>query len=63
MTSAGRSFSEVIDSIKNVEGVKQDGQARALSMRALEIFRDPILMDLVSYPRGQANLVCHVLKF
>ena len=34
ITSAGRRFNEVTDYAKKVEGVKQDGQARALSRRA-----------------------------
>ncbi|WMV59720.1 hypothetical protein MTR67_053105 [Solanum verrucosum] len=34
MTSAGRSFNEVIYYVKKVEGVRRDGQAKALAKRA-----------------------------
>ena len=35
MTSAWRSFNEVTDYVKKVEGVKRDGQAKALAKRAM----------------------------
>ena len=34
MTFAGRSFNEVIDHAKKVEGVKRDGQYKKLDKRA-----------------------------
>ncbi|WMV08780.1 hypothetical protein MTR67_002165 [Solanum verrucosum] len=34
MTSAGRSFNEVTDFVKKVEGVRQDGQAKTLAKMA-----------------------------
>uniref|UniRef100_M1DTU6 Uncharacterized protein n=1 Tax=Solanum tuberosum TaxID=4113 RepID=M1DTU6_SOLTU len=34
MTSAGRSFNEVTDYVKKVEGVRRDGQAKAWAKRA-----------------------------
>jgi len=34
MTSAGKSFNEVTDFVKKVEGVRRDGQAKALTKKA-----------------------------
>ena len=36
MTSAGRSFNEVTDYVKKVEGVSRHGQDKALSKRSMK---------------------------
>jgi len=37
MTSAGRTFNDVIDYVKKVEGVRRDGQAKAWAKKGQEL--------------------------